>query len=812
MTDVTLTAAMRANLYSLQQTAQLMATTQQRLSTGKKVNSALDNPQNYFSALALTNRANDISSLLDGMSQAIQAITTASNGITTAQSIVSQMKSVANSAAQSLTSASNANGTNAIAYVPQGTSSFAEANGSTLAVAADSGLLVNLSRVNGTTPLGITAGATLSVTTSTAGAIVSSTFTVGSYLQTGAAGNGGGATLNDLITWLNSQTGANGGLSASITANGTIAISGNGASTETLSGSLVTALGLTTTVTSAATATSTISLNSATVPSAATALTTANDYQYNMTSLYGDTGLLNILNGDQMTVQVGSGATYTFTVGASAVNNGVQGNGGGSTLADLSTWLKTITGSTLAFAAFNAGPTAQMSLSVVTGGVTIAGNLATTLGFTTTANAATVLSANVVAGASFTNQAAATGSTLLSNLTDANGLVLYQTGGTTGGTSAGNYLTLQVGGGTARSINITATTTVQNLLDDINGVGGLTATLDAQGNLKVSNTTSATVTVSGTASGLVGASTIAANSSSTKAIYAGYGQVNAQTLPTTDLVNLQPPSGINRLADGDLLTVTIGGVTNTITVKSHGYANSSTQVSTVQGLLNSLGQIAGVTASLDSTTGQLSVTASGGSSITFGGTAATKLSLPPTVAAGQSSAATSGVSSAVIAQFDNLRTQLDQMVQDANYQGINLISSTQNNPLTVTFDEKAVNAASLVVNSVDDSSKGLGITAASGAWKDTASIQASISTLTTAQTTLRTQASTFGQNLTTVQTRQDFANQMINTLKAGSDSLTLADMNQESANMLALQTRSQLGTQALSLANQANQSVLRLFG
>ena len=77
---------------------------------------------------------------------------------------------------------------------------------------------------------------------------------------------------------------------------------------------------------------------------------------------------------------------------------------------------------------------------------------------------------------------------------------------------------------------------------------------------------------------------------------------------------------------------------------------------------------------------------------------------------------------------------------------------------------------------------------------------------------MRTQASAFGANLTTVQNRQDFTKNLINTLQTGADNLVLADTNEEGANMLALQTRQQLSTTALSLSAQADQAVLRLFG
>ena len=164
--EVTLTSAMRANLYSLQQTASLMGTVQNRLSTGKKVNTALDNPNNYFSAQALTSRANDISSLLDGMGQAIQTIKAASQGITSAQSIVDQMKAVANSAIQSVS------GSNAVA-----TSSL---NGTSNATLTTAGILTNATKATGAalgTP--IAAGNTFTINNDVGGAgSALTTFTV----------------------------------------------------------------------------------------------------------------------------------------------------------------------------------------------------------------------------------------------------------------------------------------------------------------------------------------------------------------------------------------------------------------------------------------------------------------------------------------------------------------------------------------------------------------------------------------------------------------------------------------------------------
>ena len=95
MSDISLTASMRSNLLSLQQISQLQDQTQLRLSTGLKVNSAIDNPSSYYTASALTNRADDLSALLDAMSQGIQTIKAATEGIETAEELIKQMKAIA---------------------------------------------------------------------------------------------------------------------------------------------------------------------------------------------------------------------------------------------------------------------------------------------------------------------------------------------------------------------------------------------------------------------------------------------------------------------------------------------------------------------------------------------------------------------------------------------------------------------------------------------------------------------------------------------------------------------------------------------
>ena len=100
MSGIVLSSSVRQNLLSLQSTADLLATTQNRLATGKKVNSALDNPTNFFTASSLDSRASDINNLLDGIGNGVQVLQAANTGITSLQKLVDSAKSVANQALQ----------------------------------------------------------------------------------------------------------------------------------------------------------------------------------------------------------------------------------------------------------------------------------------------------------------------------------------------------------------------------------------------------------------------------------------------------------------------------------------------------------------------------------------------------------------------------------------------------------------------------------------------------------------------------------------------------------------------------------------
>jgi flagellin-like hook-associated protein FlgL len=165
-------------------------------------------------------------------------------------------------------------------------------------------------------------------------------------------------------------------------------------------------------------------------------------------------------------------------------------------------------------------------------------------------------------------------------------------------------------------------------------------------------------------------------------------------------------------------------------------------------------------------------------------------------------------------QYNTVLAQIDQMSQDSGYKGINLLNTGE---ITIQF-APTTDDSSLTVTGFSATSGGLSIDQTTSAtWSVdadnacTTTINTAITTLDTARDTLRTEAKKLATNLGTITARQDFTTKMINTLEEGSANLVNADLNEEGANMLMLQTRQALGTSSLSMASQAAQSVLRLF-
>jgi flagellin-like hook-associated protein FlgL len=164
--------------------------------------------------------------------------------------------------------------------------------------------------------------------------------------------------------------------------------------------------------------------------------------------------------------------------------------------------------------------------------------------------------------------------------------------------------------------------------------------------------------------------------------------------------------------------------------------------------------------------------------------------------------------------------QIDKLATDSGYNGTNLlavnsltVSFSSSNSLSVTsaIAGSAVNFTNLGLTTSTVATQGSAWSVVGGANVTTASITAAITALGTAETQLQDASGVLSANLSVINTRQTFTTSMINTLQTGADNLTLADTNEEGANMLMLQTRQSLGTTALSLSSQAAQSVLKLF-
>jgi flagellin-like hook-associated protein FlgL len=197
------------------------------------------------------------------------------------------------------------------------------------------------------------------------------------------------------------------------------------------------------------------------------------------------------------------------------------------------------------------------------------------------------------------------------------------------------------------------------------------------------------------------------------------------------------------------------------------------------------------------------------------------------------SAPESSTRAKLASQFNELRTQLDGIAFDSSFNGVNLLKNTTGrfaggaDALTVKFNErtdpKSINQLVVSGLKVSDfktimatSAVATGTAGNSTVWGQTGTaavkaITAAVTAIDSALVTVRQAAQQFGTNAALLQIRADFTTNLVNTLKAGASDLVNADLNEESANLLSLQTRQQLGTISLSIAQRSEQSILRLF-
>jgi flagellin len=276
---------------------------------------------------------------------------------------------------------------------------------------------------------------------------------------------------------------------------------------------------------------------------------------------------------------------------------------------------------------------------------------------------------------------------------------------------------------------------------------------------------------------------------------------NSSALTTATVIASNSGSS-TKFKAGDTVTVSDGTTTATYTAASN---------DTVQTVLNAVNTTANlkVTASLNSA-GQIQLqTTTAGVNVTVGGTLTGSGTLNGIIGltAGTTAAAANTVRQNLATQFDSLRTQIDQAAQDASFNGVNLLTSSS---LAVAFNETG--SSKLTISGAQLNSNGLGLAASTGQFQTDSDVNTALANVSKALTTLQAQSAVFGSTAAIMQARTDFTKAMINTLNDGADALVATDSNEDGAALLALQTRQQIATMALSMAHGQDTTTLRLFG
>ncbi|HMA69943.1 MAG TPA: flagellin [Xanthobacteraceae bacterium] len=270
----------------------------------------------------------------------------------------------------------------------------------------------------------------------------------------------------------------------------------------------------------------------------------------------------------------------------------------------------------------------------------------------------------------------------------------------------------------------------------------------------------------------------------------------------TDQIKLQDTGGNVVTVSGTAAAALGFGAGNTTSTATAGPAQTADNL---VALINSNPNLAGLVKASNNS-GQLLITNLSTNTLTITGVSNTAVD----GSTGTTSIGGNTVRANLVTSFNQLRNQLDTIANDSSFNGNNLLTGDQ---LKLVFNE--TDTSSLTIQSTAPTGINHAVLGIGGGtltqFQDNIQLDTLLVALHNALITVRNQAAAFGSNLSIVQNRQDFTKQLINTLQSGSDALSPADSNTEGVNMLALQTRQQLSTTALSLANHANQAVLRLF-
>ncbi|MCX7319648.1 MAG: DUF1522 domain-containing protein [Hyphomicrobiales bacterium] len=750
MAGIVLSASVRSNLLSLQSTADLLATTQSRLASGKKVNTALDNPTNFFTAAGLDSRASDINNLLDGIGNGVQILQAANTGISSLQKLIDSAKSIANQALQTTvgySTKSNVSTTIAGATADdlRGTTSFTSAN----AV----GKVVSNGTAGGASP--ITAATTLGATSAA--------------LTGTAAPNGAGtaASLSPTLTLLGTPS------ATTIKANGAPVdgdtLSVNGKTVTFRAGAVASAVvpagsGVTGNIVTDGNGNSTVYLGDNTTPAA-----TVQDLT-NAIDLASGVQKVVIANG----VATPSNSSGTNAAIAAGVLSLTTGNGSDLSISGKSDLLNAL-GLTTSVGSGTTTVTKARTIGATSLGSPIAdGSTLNVNGKTITfKNALAPLAANVPTGSGVLNGVVTDG--------QGNSTVYLQNGTAQDVLNAIDVAT----GAQKATVGPSGTFAL--------GVGTGVPSQIVAGALQISTGTTSDLTVSGTGNAL-GALGLAGNTGTnttfTATRNAGLGGVSGTTLTFT------------AFKGGTPVNVTFGDGTNG-TVKTLAQLNAQLQANNLTATIDANSKLV-ITTINDYASATLGSTADGG---TIGGTATSSLTFttaqPPVV-----DTVSQATRANLVAQYNNVINQITTTSQDASFNGVNLLSG---DTLKLVFNETGTSTLNINGTQLTPAGLGLPTLVAGTDFIDNAAANKTLTALNAAGSALRAQASSLGSNLSIVQIRQDFAKQLINVLQTGSSNLTLADTNEEAANSQALSTRQSIAVSALALANQSQQSVLKLL-
>lgn len=391
------------------------------------------------------------------------------------------------------------------------------------------------------------------------------------------------------------------------------------------------------------------------------------------------------------------------------------------------------------------------------------------------------------------------------------------------GAQAGDAFTIQAGSATALSVTIDAATTLDSLVAEINdrastGSNAIEASVTSTGELQLRSTNGEELILTDTGGNFLRDIGLIQGAAATTETYTVGDSLTISLSGAGAIDEFTTLANTNELIfdnAADTLRFTVdGGANNDFAAANTAAANiGGATISELVDYINS--SVTGLSASFDDATDSITITAASTvSSFTIGegatGGAADTIDIngqdavAATLTFNTSTGAADTTLQNLASDYDNVLSQIDDIVEDASYRGVNLLNGDD---LTTYFNEDRSN--SLTTDGTDFTANGLGLSAAD--FSGSTAINSSLTEIRTALESVRNFGSSIANDLAVIQTRRDFTESTINTLEAGADDLTVADQNEEGANLLALQTRQTLGVTSLSLASQSQQAVLRLF-